>query len=58
MEGATPDEVPLMESNPAEAAWQRLAGWLKDDPDYDELQAAIEEQRRQLDLEEDWTEAA
>jgi hypothetical protein len=47
--GARFVEVPLMEPNPAEAAWQRLAGWLKDDPDYDDLQASIEERRRQLD---------
>ena len=47
--GARFVEVPLMEPAQAEGAWQRLAGWLKDDPDYDDLQAAIQERRRQLD---------
>ena len=45
--GARFVEVPLTEPVQAEGAWQRLAGWLKDDPDYD--QAAIEERRRPLD---------
>ena len=40
-------EVPGVEINP----WIALTGWLKDDPHFDEWQAAIEENRRQSDLE-------
>jgi len=40
-------EVPGVEVNP----WIAMTGWLKDDPYFDEWQAAIEENRRQSDLE-------
>lgn len=39
-------EVPGEEVNP----WIAMTGWLKDDPLFDEWQAAIEENRRQSDV--------
>lgn len=39
-------DVPGVEINP----WIAMTGWLKDDPYFDEWQAAIEENRRQSDL--------
>ena len=47
--GARFIDLPLTDANRAEEAWKNFAGWLKDDPDYDDLQAAIQERRRQLD---------
>ena len=47
--GARFIDVPLTAPDDAETAWENFAGWLKDDPDYDALQEAIEERRRQLD---------
>jgi hypothetical protein len=41
-------EVGTREKNP----WQEMAGWLKDDPLYDEWQEAIREFRRERDIEE------
>ena len=47
--GARFIELPLTDPNAAEAVWKSFAGWRKDDPDYDALQASIQERRRQLD---------
>lgn len=38
-----------IEVSPPEHPWQKFAGMFKDDPDFDDLQAFIEEDRRQLD---------
>jgi hypothetical protein len=35
-----------------EKPWLAMAGWLKDDPLFDEWQPAIREYRRQCDIEE------
>jgi hypothetical protein len=41
-------DVAAKEENP----WLAMAGWLKDDPLFDEWQAAIKENRRQRDIED------
>jgi hypothetical protein len=41
-------DVAANEDNP----WLAMAGWLKDDPMFDEWQAAIRENRRQRDIED------
>jgi hypothetical protein len=45
-------EVVMVEVGPnAENPWLKMAGWLKDDPLFDEWRAAVEEYRRQCDVE-------
>jgi len=41
-------EIGTKSDNP----WLKMAGWLKDDPLFDEWQAAIKENRRQRDIED------
>jgi hypothetical protein len=41
-------DIPAREENP----WLAMAGWLKDDPLFDEWQAAIRENRKQRDIED------
>lgn len=41
-------EIDAKEENP----WLAMAGWLKDDPMFDEWQAAMKENRRQQDIDD------
>jgi predicted RNase H-like HicB family nuclease len=45
-------EVVMVEVGPnAENPWLKMAGWLKDDPLFDEWREAVEDYRRQCDIE-------
>ena len=45
-------EIVMVEVGPkAENPWLKMAGWLKDDPLFDEWRAEVEAYRRQCDIE-------
>ncbi|MEK8019502.1 MAG: hypothetical protein VSS75_021730 [Candidatus Parabeggiatoa sp.] len=50
--GDSVNQASLSSSSPPEHPWLKFAGMFKDDPNWDEFQAAIAEYRREVDARE------